>query len=357
MVAKSYYFFLISQQSRKRYTRRGSSGLHPQHLYYNLILDCEALADILIITRGNLARPWRMGDGPPWALSQILSILTQCLRGLASLHASPDPVIHRDIKPENILFQHRERLVESMEPGPLIKLADFGLATQGSKCEGPAGTWKYAAPEVILGQAYDSKIDIWSLGIVIMQLLLRGDIPLLTSRCMQGLQWCRDVITVANHNYKNCLNHDDLHLGNDGNSLETTLWAFIALFMLKWEPKDRKSAQQCLDSPILSGMQEYERVLAKGAPNSARQSQDPYTNPTLESASASAPLPYQEASPTVYGQDVAEKEALRYQGSQVFRMAGLRQQLESENPKPLSYGWVSGNWRDNGPANQQKSAV
>ena len=354
MAAKSNYFFLNSQQSRKRYTRRGSSGFHPQHLYYNLILDCEAFADISIITRGNLARPWRMRDRPPWALNQILSILTQCLRGLASLHASPDPVIHRDIKPENILVGHRECLVESIEPGPWIKLADFGLATQGSKCEGPAGTWKYAAPEVILGQAYDSKVDVWSLGVVILQLLLRGDIPLLTSGCMQGLQWCQDVITVAEQYCKDCLIHDDLHLGNDGNSMRTTLCAFIALFMLKWEPKDRKSAQQCLDSPILTGMQAYERVLTKGAPNCARQSQDPYTNSTLEFASASAPLPYQEASPTVYDQDVAEKEALRYQGSKMFRMAGLHQQLESENPQPLSYGWVSGNWHGNGPANQQQ---
>lgn len=270
MAAKSNYFFLVSQQSPKRYIRRGSSVFYPQHLHYNLILDCEAVADILIIIRGNLARPWRMRDRPSWELSQILSILIQCLRGLASLHASPDPVIHRDIKPENILVEYREPLIEPREPGPWIKLADFGLATQGSTCEGPAGTWKYAAPEVILGQAYDSKIDIWSLGVVIMQLLLTGDIPLLTSGCMQGLQWCQDIIAVAEQNHKRCLEYDDLHLGIDGNSMETTLWAFIALFMLKWKSKDRKSAQQCLDSPILRGMQEYERVLAKGAPNSAR---------------------------------------------------------------------------------------
>ena len=298
-----------------------------------------------------------MQDRPPWRLDQILSILTQSLRGLASLHASPIPVIHRDIKPENILVEHRERLVQPREPGPWIKLADFGLATQGSKCEGAAGTWKYAAPEVFSGQAYDSKVDIWSLGVVILQLLLTGHIPNPTSGCVQGPQWCQDIITVAGENYRFCLRQDDLQLGNDGSSMKTTLWGFIALFMLKREPKDRKSAQQCLDSPILTGLQEYERLLAKGAPISARQSQDLYANPALEFASASAPLPYQKTSPAVYDQGVAEKEALKYQGSQISRTARTPQRLESENPQPLSYGLVSGNWHDNVPANQQQEAV
>ena len=243
-------------------------------------MDCGALADVSTTLRGDLARPWQMRDRPCWSLGQILRILTQCLRGLASLHASPNPVIHRDIKPENILVEYRECLVEPREPGPLIKLADFGEAAQGTECKGQAGTWEYAAPETFTGQAYDSKADVWSLGVVILQLIGAGRLPIPMSGRMQGPQWCQDIITFVDQRTNICSHEDAFRLGNDRFSMETTLWGFIALCMLKMEPKDRKSAQQCLDSPVLIGLQEYERAVARGPPNSARQPQDFHSNQT-----------------------------------------------------------------------------
>ena len=257
-----------------------SSVFYSQNLYQDLALDCEALADIQITISGNLARPWQKQDRPSWSFSQILSILTQCLCGLASLHASPNPVIHRDIKPENILVEDRERLAESREPGPWIKLADFGEATQGSKSGGAGGTWRYAAPETFSGQAYDSKVDVWSLGVVILQLLSMGHLPIPTRGGTQGSQYCQDIITFANHKYKFYLHRDTSQSGSDVSSLETPLWGFIAVLMLKLEAKDRRSAQECLDSPILTALQQYERSLAEGAPNSAHQPQNPYANQT-----------------------------------------------------------------------------
>ena len=257
-----------------------SSVFCSRNSYQDLTLGCEALADISITIRGNLARPWQKRDRPSWTFSQILSILTQLLRGLASLHASPNPVIHRDIKPENILFEDHERLAEPREPGPWIKLADFGEATQGDISEGAGGTWRYAAPETFSGQAYDSKVDVWSLGVVILQLLSMGHLPIPTRSGPQGAQWCQDIITFVNHKYKFYLHRDTSQSGSDVSSLETPLWGFIAVLMLKLEPKDRKSAQECLDSPFLTALQGYERILAEGAPNSARQSQKPYANRT-----------------------------------------------------------------------------
>ena len=240
-------------------------------------MNCGALANAPTTVRGDLARPWRTGQ-LSWSCTQILSILTQSLRGLASLHASPNPVIHRDIKPENILVEHRERLVEPGEPGLSIKLADFGEAVQGNKCKGRAGTWKYSAPETFTDQAYDSKADVWSLGVVILQLIEAGDLPNPTSGQTGGPQWCQDIITFVDQKSQIWSQLDDINLGNDRFSTITTLWGFIAVSMLKMQPKDRKSAQQCLDSPILIGLQEYDRVLARGPTYSARQSQDLYAN-------------------------------------------------------------------------------
>ena len=73
-------------------------------------------------------------------------------------------IIHRDIKPQNIFIS---------ENGD-YKLGDFGIARTMEKTMGGMsrkGTYKYMAPEVFMGEAYDSTVDIYSLGIVLFTLL------------------------------------------------------------------------------------------------------------------------------------------------------------------------------------------
>jgi serine/threonine protein kinase len=76
-------------------------------------------------------------------------------------------VIHRDLKPENIL------LTDGLN-GRFVKVADFGLAvihefeTQTHTTD--RGTPKYTAPEMIRGRNYDTKADIYSLGVITEQL-------------------------------------------------------------------------------------------------------------------------------------------------------------------------------------------
>jgi serine/threonine protein kinase len=72
-------------------------------------------------------------------------------------------VIHRDIKPENILL---------FEEG--VKLADFGSSIQLSpdSREQLCGTPEYLAPEVIENQRYDEKVDVWSVGVLVYEMLL-----------------------------------------------------------------------------------------------------------------------------------------------------------------------------------------
>ena len=72
-------------------------------------------------------------------------------------------MIHRDIKPENILL---------FKTG--AKLADFGSSTQHCPESGEqlCGTAEYLAPEVIEQQRYDEKIDIWSVGVLVYEMLL-----------------------------------------------------------------------------------------------------------------------------------------------------------------------------------------
>ncbi|KAG8901787.1 hypothetical protein FRB99_005104 [Tulasnella sp. 403] len=78
-------------------------------------------------------------------------------------------ITHRDLKPENILL--------TGDDPRMIKIADFGLAKSvdsGTFLKTMCGTPSYLAPEVVLADAgigYDSKVDCWSLGVIVWAML------------------------------------------------------------------------------------------------------------------------------------------------------------------------------------------
>ncbi len=102
-------------------------------------------------------------DGPP-ELLQVLDWTCQIADGLAEAHAAG--IIHRDIKPSNI----------KLDKKGCIRILDFGLAksqdadqlTQAGSTLGTAG---YMAPEQVRGEAVDYRADVFSLGVVLYELL------------------------------------------------------------------------------------------------------------------------------------------------------------------------------------------
>uniref|UniRef100_A0AAZ1XJR9 Protein kinase domain-containing protein n=1 Tax=Oreochromis aureus TaxID=47969 RepID=A0AAZ1XJR9_OREAU len=104
----------------------------------------------------------RKNQGLP--ISEVRPILHQLTNALS--HLGSLGIVHADLKPGNIMVVNRHKC-------PIkVKLIDFGFACPVSKvnpggCEGTVG---YRAPEVVIGSRYNEAIDMWSLGLVAVEL-------------------------------------------------------------------------------------------------------------------------------------------------------------------------------------------
>ena len=102
----------------------------------------------------------------PFLLSEIKTLMLQLLSAVELLHSRW--IIHRDLKTSNLLVNNRGQL----------KLADFGLARMFGEPHGRMTalvvTLWYRAPELLLGaREYDTAVDLWSVGCIFAELLLR----------------------------------------------------------------------------------------------------------------------------------------------------------------------------------------
>ena len=102
-------------------------------------------------------------------LDASIDIAEQILSTVTYLHTEKG-IVHRDLKPENFMVTINE------QNRPLVKLIDFGLATyipkdKNSPLTEYVGTPQYAAPEVVNHDCYDEKVDIWSTGVILFNML------------------------------------------------------------------------------------------------------------------------------------------------------------------------------------------
>merc|ERR1712110_428778 len=89
--------------------------------------------------------------------------VSQLTSGVCFIHKMK--IIHRDLKPANIFLTSDQKL----------KIGDFGIAKILDKSSGlastRAGTFLYMAPEILGGDKYNTMADMWSLGIIIFEII------------------------------------------------------------------------------------------------------------------------------------------------------------------------------------------
>lgn len=109
----------------------------------------------------------RLEAGPPLSLAEALRTVRQAADGLGFAHQQG--IVHRDIKPSNLMLDERGN----------VKISDFGIAkmagqaTELTMTGSVVGSPHYLSPEQIRGEDLDGRSDLFSLGVVLYELLSR----------------------------------------------------------------------------------------------------------------------------------------------------------------------------------------
>ncbi|TMW66165.1 hypothetical protein Poli38472_003930 [Pythium oligandrum] len=160
---------------------------------------------------------------------ELVDLIVQLCLALKHLHDRK--IIHRDLKPENVFLTRSH----------VVKLGDFGVATVLSHtlacAETLTGTPYYTSPEICLGQRYNSKTDMWSLGCMLYELAT-------FTHAFNG----RSQRQLFENIIRGVYSPVTSVRGSSAYSLE-----FVALIhdMLQKQPRDRPSVNQLIRRPII----------------------------------------------------------------------------------------------------------
>jgi serine/threonine protein kinase len=155
---------------------------------------------------------------------ELAVVAGSVLRALKYMHKRG--VIHRDVKPANILVTSNGK----------VKLGDMGTACLSvSNSHSVQGTFQYLAPEIFSVQSYDCKVDIWALGMTLLE-LAQGFNP------FQSEHFARVLFHLVDAPAAPSLEDPSGH----SNRFVDFLSKFLTL-----KPEDRSTAAQLLKHPFL----------------------------------------------------------------------------------------------------------
>ncbi|KMZ74943.1 Protein kinase 2B [Zostera marina] len=219
--------------------------LRHRHLVKLIGYCCEAEERLLVyefMPRGSLENHLfrRISIGLPWGTR--LKIAIGAAKGLAFLHGAEPPVIYRDFKASNIL----------LDADHTAKLSDFGLAKMGPEGEAThvttrvMGTHGYAAPEYIMTGHLTTKSDVYSYGVVLLELLTgRRSVDKTKPKNEEKLvEWVRPYLNTS----RKLRYVMDPKLGGQYSVKAAKEVATVALQCISPHPKDRPRMSTTVDN-------------------------------------------------------------------------------------------------------------
>ncbi len=162
---------LADGEEKKRFINEAQAAASLDHSNICTIYEIEEVDNEIFIAMAYVDGQ-TLGDNigsDPLPLGKALDIAIQTAEGLFEAHEKG--IVHRDIKPANIMITGKGR----------VKITDFGLARVAGATkltmEGTTlGTVAYMSPEQAQGEKVDRRTDIWSLGVVLYE-MLTGHVP------------------------------------------------------------------------------------------------------------------------------------------------------------------------------------
>ncbi|XP_045917264.1 serine/threonine-protein kinase 17A [Micropterus dolomieu] len=166
----------------------------------------------------------------------VKRLMRQILEGVSFLHQNN--VVHLDLKPQNILLT-------SSSPLGDIKIVDFGLSRMVSshrELREIMGTPEYVAPEILNYEPISTATDMWSIG-VLAYVMLTGISPFL------GEDKQETFLNISQLNVS--------YTEEELQQLDRAALSFIQMLLRK-QPQDRATAEQCLTHPWLQSLEPQE---------------------------------------------------------------------------------------------------
>ena len=176
-------------------------------------------------------------DQERFTYQEAAIVLYQGLLALQFLHDRH--VIHHNIRPSNILCDTRVPLH--------VRLTDFGVFKLQPAIDYAGSPFTYQAPECFFEERRTWAVDIWSLAVVILQILCNMELPTPVRGANYGSRWCANLVEFAKWRHRTCIMRVGAARERPEEDWQVRLLDFLLGSMLILDHRRRETPTSCLE--------------------------------------------------------------------------------------------------------------